>query len=146
MKKTLITILLSLIVMTTFSQSLVTNKINELQLFVNKNLIWSAQEQKSTNTTKKIWVNKTDNSLELTINSFGLNEVKFNYRFYQHDGIDCHYVEVKCKDDSNCIHVNFGNSPVVNTYNSSAVYEFNSKLSCYSFINLVGELKQLLSK
>jgi hypothetical protein len=145
MKKYFTTILMSLIVMTAFSQTLVSKKINELQLFVNKNLLWSAQEQRSTNTTKKIWVNKTDKSLELTINSFSLDEVKFNYRFYQHDGLDCHYVEVKCKDNLNCIHVNFGDSPVVNTYESLAIYEFNSKSSCYTFINLVGELKKLLN-
>lgn len=146
MKKTLITILMSLIAMTTFSQSLASRKINELQVFVNKNLIWSTQQQKGTNTTKKIWINKTDNSLELTINSFSLNEVKFNYRFFQEDGLDYHYVEVKCKDDSKCIHVNFGDSPVVNTYDSIAIYEFNSKSSCYTFINLIGELKRLLNK
>jgi len=147
MKKYFTTILMSLIVMTAFSQTLVSKKINELQLFVNKNLLWSAQEQRSTNTTKKIWVNKTDKSLELTINSFSLDEVKFNYRLSQEDGLEHHYVEVKCKDDSKCIHVNFlGSTCVVNTYDNTAIYEFNSKTSCYTFMNLVGELKKLLNK
>lgn len=88
---------------------------------------------------KDIFINKFNKSIDIVGHQILLDSIKITY-FYDRDAKPSYQNQVyfECKN-SNCIRNNIENKDF-----SGVTVPFKTKASCYRFINLLSEIKQLM--
>jgi hypothetical protein len=90
---------------------------------------------------KDIFINKFNRSIEIEGHQISLDSVKIVYFFDNNTkSIYQNQVKFECKNNHNCIIENTDNKDV-----SGLRISFKSQTACYSFINTLSEIKQLMN-
>ncbi len=137
MKKIISVSIISILIISVYAQNSINQKIQYLQSFLYQ---YSLYENKS---DCKLWVNKAECQVEIGYTKFNLNDIKMTYRFHEQDKI--HLVGFVCKLNENCIDMtdpSNGNHSFGNGY----YFGFKTKQGCYTFMELIGDLRNTLNK
>lgn len=137
MKKLILVFLISTVFVSGFSQSSVSNKIQNLQSFLYQ---YARYENKA---ECKLWVNKAECQIEIGYSKFNLNDIKMSYRYHDQDRV--HLVGFMCKENENCIEMSSPYS-TDHSFGNGYYFGFKSKQACYSFMELVGDLRNTINR
>jgi hypothetical protein len=136
MKKYLSLLLMCLFAITITGQNTIKTKTDNIQSFLYQ---YSLYDKKA---DCKLWVNKAECQIEIGYTKFSLNDIKLSYRFHEQDRV--HLVGFMCKEYQNCIEMSNPISGV--SFGNGYYIGFKSKNSCYTFIDLIGDLRNSINK
>lgn len=136
MKKIITLSLLSILIISVYAQNPINQKIEYLQSFLYQNSLYENKAD------CKLWVNKAECQVEIGYTKFNLNDIKMTYRFHQEDNV--HLVGFMCKLAENCIEMTPPLSDI--SYGNGYYFGFKTKQGCYTFMELIGDLRNTLNK